>query len=831
MLARLMAAGLPIPDGVVLLPAAFDPSCNLKPAAQAEIERLLPSLFPGESAFAVRSSAADEDGAEHSLAGQLDSHLDVSPAFVPSKAEQVARSGRSPRIMAYRAERGLPPEGPMPAVLIQPMIAARSAGVAFSADPVSGRRSDCIVAAVHGNGEKLVSGASDAETWRVPDEGTPTCESQPAHVPVLTPEDAARVAHLARDCQRHAGPPQDIEWAMDASRLWLLQSRPITTLASRPDPDGEFRIWDNSNIAESYNGVTTVLTYSFVRHVYEQVYQRLLQLLGVRQKLITGLRPDFARLLGFLRGRIYYDLIAWNRFIALLPGFSFNRKAMEGMMGVQETMPPEGIRAIEAARPEQDRLVAAWGLTKAAACMAWHLCTLPRTAERFQERLDSALAEPAEALADLRLDQLAARYRDLERRLLDDWDAPLVNDLYAMIFFGALRGLTQRWTGVEHLHNDLVCADGCIISAEPAKRMRHLASLAAAAPFFAELLRTASLADIQAAMPEHAGFATAYAAYVERFGERCIEELKLETATLADDPLPLLRSVGELALRPPADAATAHARDAQALKLEAEAAVAEKLKGKPFRRLLLRFVINQARARIRMRENLRFERTRLFGRVRRIFLAMGRRLHEAGRLADPRDVFHLETTEILGFVEGTATSTDLAALAALRKAEYDANLAGPKPGDRIYTRGAVHVGNDFAPAPRTPTEADALDTRKGLGCSPGTARGPARVVLDPRNARIVHGEILVAPRTDPGWILLFPPAAGLVVEHGSMLSHSAIVSRELGLPCVISLAGASTWIATGDIVELDGSTGQVRIVERAAAAPEGQPNPTATPAP
>jgi phosphoenolpyruvate synthase/pyruvate phosphate dikinase len=92
-------------------------------------------------------------------------------------------------------------------------------------------------------------------------------------------------------------------------------------------------------------------------------------------------------------------------------------------------------------------------------------------------------------------------------------------------------------------------------------------------------------------------------------------------------------------------------------------------------------------------------------------------------------------------------------------------------------------------------------------------RGPARVVVDPRNTELRRGEILVAERTDPGWVLLFPLAAGLLVERGSLLSHSAIVARELGLPTVVSVEGVTRWLKDGDWVELDGANGTVTRLE------------------
>lgn len=102
------------------------------------------------------------------------------------------------------------------------------------------------------------------------------------------------------------------------------------------------------------------------------------------------------------------------------------------------------------------------------------------------------------------------------------------------------------------------------------------------------------------------------------------------------------------------------------------------------------------------------------------------------------------------------------------------------------------------------------ETRRGLGCCPGVVRGRARVVSDPRHAALDKGDILVAERTDPGWVMLFPAAAGLLVERGSLLSHSAIVAREMRLPAVVAISGVTRWLKDGDWVEFDGSTGIVR---------------------
>ena len=222
-------------------------------------------------------------------------------------------------------------------------------------------------------------------------------------------------------------------------------------------------------------------------------------------------------------------------------------------------------------------------------------------------------------------------------------------------------------------------------------------------------------------------------------------------------------------------------------------------------------MLGQAKRRVRDRENLRLERTRLFGRVRRIFLEIGRRLNELDLLDEARDVFYLEVDEVLAFADGRATTTDLRALASLRKREFHAFADGPAPDDRFETRGPVYHGHDFRRS--HPRVAEAGDERKGLGCSPGIVRGPVRVVNDPTKVDPQHGAILVAAHTDPGWIMVFPSALGVLVERGSLLSHAAIVARELGIPAVVSVPGLTRWLKDGNIVEMDGSSGVVRRLD------------------
>lgn len=865
-LAALAEAQFPIPPWFVVSTAAFQESISLDLRSALEsgdherllgvLEQLAPGddlrgeiaaalslLCPDGETVAVRSSALDEDGSEHSFAGQLDSYLFVTPADVADKVAAVWRSGFSERVLAYRREKGLSPLPSPPAVLVQRMAIADAAGVAFSADPVSGRRGIAVVSGVYGQGTSLVSGESDADTWRVDRSGVvieeQIADKRMAHradpgsregvrgeavmpglsnKPCLDPEQVLAVAELARRAARHFGQPQDIEWAFENGTLYLLQSRPITSLTAFPDPDGCLNIWDNSNIAESYGGVTTPLTFSFARHIYEEVYRQFCRIMSVPAAAIAANEHIFPRMLGLVRGRVYYNLLNWYRLLALFPGFSTNRRFMEQMMGVKDGMPEAVIDesvATYRVSPWRDRLNQIGSLCG----LVRNLWGLKVSIPRFYKRLNTALAVPDPPLEEQRPDELAAHFRMLEAELLTRWDAPLVNDFFAMVFYGLLRKLTAAWCGddQETLQNDLLSGEGGMISAEPARRVREMAVIAAGDTALTELLATGDVVSIDRAIAEHSQLCMLYGAYLERFGDRCLDELKLESATLHDDPRPLQRSIGEFARRINSGGA-GRPIDEAAIRREAEERVNAVLAGSPLKRMFFAWVLKQARTRVRDRENLRFERTRLFGRVRRVFVEMGKRFRADGILDDPRDIFWLEKDEIFGFVEGTASSINLRGLAVLRQAEFDGWRAMEKPADRFDTRGMVSHAQACRSTAAVPAEPQG-DTLKGIGCCPGVVRGVVRVITDPREAVIRQGEILVAERTDPGWIMLFPACSGLLVERGSLLSHSAIVAREMGIPAIVSIPGITSWLKNGDLVEMDGASGLVRRLPQ-----EGQPD-------
>ena len=794
-LAKLVKNGFRVPEFFVIMPAAFHDG-KLLIGAQEALVRAVNKL--GDGPFAIRSSARDEDGMKHSHAGQFLSLLNISSDDVATAATRVSQSGQQNSVKAYRENRGLKGDGECLAVIVQRLINARCAGVMFTADPVSGRRDHIVISATEGLGDRLVSGEVDGESYVI-DRNTGKTLTQPTSPKTLGKQDLQELVSLAKRIEKTTGRPQDIEWAFEDQKLYLLQSRPITTqLRSAPVSDNTVTIFDNSNIVESYPGLVSPLTFSFAQHVYAKVYRTFLFLVGVNSNTIRAHGAHFDNMLARIDGRVYYNLINWYRLLALLPGYRVNREHMETMMGVGEPLPRDIANALAPPPATGFARVSEYGrMGWMAARLGYSALRLPSTIKKFNTRLQNALKTERSTLKKRPLTSLAGEYRRIETELLEHWDAPLINDFLCMMAFGASRKLMERWAGKKGIaiHNDIMIGQGDIISAEPPRRIKKMAELISNN---SELIEALARGDI-VATDNHLELKAKINNYIEKFGDRCTEELKLESVTLFEDPRPLLSSIA-------AAAKISKTSNHETTKTPHDSLDSIFPKN-PIKRTLARSALNWAKARVRDRENLRFERTRIFGHARQVFLAIGEQFHAKGLLNHPRDIFYLTVQEVLGAIEGNGISTSLNDLSAIRKKEQEMNAEKPDPPERITLKGAAITNSaTIDGTQRIPTKADL----QGTGCSAGRVKAPARVVINPHNESLAPGEILVARYTDPGWIALFTNASGIVVERGSLLSHSAIVARELGIPCVVGVKNATKHITTSELIEIDGTTGTVR---------------------
>ena len=457
---------------------------------QIQYEKELSSIlekYGSDKLWAVRSSASSEDSLKNSFAGQLDTFLFVPTDKVKETITKVWDSIFSEHFLEYSKEKNIS-VSESPAVLVQLMVNADSAGVGFGVNPVT-QDKEYVISSVFGLGNLLVSGESDADTWIIKNDkieytdiankpkkevlnktlyGTEIINVDNPDSPSLTEEQIFTIQKIIHKVSLFYGHPQDIEWAIENNIVYLLQSRPITTIN-----EGTEILWDNSNIAESYGGITTPLTFSFAKKAYENVYRQLCLILSIPKNKIDQNDIAFRNMLGLVKGRVYYNMNSWYKTLALLPGFSLNKTFMEQMMGVKEQISDDLFEEIQS-NLNKNRLSDLYNVGKTSFGLINSLRKLDKTVNDFYIRLEEALA-PRD-LNIMSLSDLMNYYNQLELKLLKKWDAPMVNDLFAMVFYGLLRKLGKSWCHDhnESMQNALILTQGGIISAEPAKLMKNM---------------------------------------------------------------------------------------------------------------------------------------------------------------------------------------------------------------------------------------------------------------------------------------------------------------------------------------------------------------------
>ena len=803
-------AGLPVPAWCVVTTHAYlahagaaRTTADLPGPLVGEITAALERLGPGT--LAVRSSATVEDSRVASFAGQFDTVLGVEGLTQVCRALlQVWRSTHTPRSDAALAQAGV--NQVAMAVVIQRQVAARWSGVLHTVNLTGERLDQILVGVVAGAGEKLVSGSDTGETWALPPPVrlTPTGDAPP----LIAREDLLAFIPLAKAAEAHFGSPQDIEFAHDGHTLQVLQSRPLTRLpgpfATDPRARADLQLWDSSNIAESYAGPTKPLTFSFIRQSYANVYRETGETLGLDLADVRENEPYYQRLLGYFQGRIYYNLLSWYQLVLQLPGGESNARHMEAMMGVKEPLPGAAARLPTRAK----RLRYLFGLISL-------YRQAPQRVHDFREHFERVYDKHRTACAaGASLHRLALTYRELERDLKGRWAAPILTDVFSMVFVGLVRGLAAKWDldRDEPVTAELLAPRQGSLGTQPVVALENIARRIKERPEWRELFLALSPRQLLARLAndtELAPIASELASYLVEFGDRFAGELKLEEPPLKDNPewvLSLLKG---------------HVSRADDPRVRREAdrtrsrAVEERALGRLplLRRLALRWALRGARRFITYRETMRYDRSRLFGLIRDLLRAMGQRLFNAGELDSPDDVHYLSVEEVLGYAEGTALTTALAVQARLRRAEWDRDRKLAPPPERFWTVGAAYSWTPLMPRVAEPAAPTGSADLTGIACYPGVVKAIARVVLDPANAPDLTGCILVARSNDPGWVTLYPGIRGLVLERGSVLSHAANMAREMGIPAILGVADLLARVKDGDTLELDAGRGTIKIVK------------------
>jgi pyruvate,water dikinase len=810
----------------------------------AELEETVRTVF-GADYVSVRSSAADEDGARHSFAGIHESFLYVRGlSEITQRIRDVWASGYQERALLYRLRNKLSLHPVPMAVLLQRMVNAETSGVVFTADPSTQDPHRLVISALYGLGEGLVSAGLDADTFAYDKRtGVFTATTVPKRTrymldtergnglreapveeavqekPALSEEQLLLLAQTALKIERRYGRPQDIEFCFDANgQLYLLQTRAITTVEEYGPAAGYHQIWDNSNIIESYSGVTSPMTFSFIRHAYSVVYTCFSEVMGIPPEIIRENQTVYRNMLGLFDGQVYYNLPNWYRLVRQFPGYAYNKAFMESMMGVKDTA--------DADTPVQKQAgafrrycVELPKLIGLASRMLYRFRSLRQQVPAFSQHFDHYYNQwAAMDFKRMQPHELMQVYLDMEKHLLRNWKTPIINDFYVMVFYGTLKACCKKWCRDEQgtLQNSLICGEGEIESTQPTRMLMKLASTIKADAALSKLFLEHAPLELLQLIPrreETRHIAEAVAEYLKLYGFRCVNELKLEEPSLHETPEFVYQMIANY-VRMDASLLDLTAQDAREKAIRAEAEERAFASLSPFRKTVFRMLLRHARAGVKNRENMRFARTKIYGLLRLLLQAIGETFAREGLIDTPHDIFYLTIEEVWDFVKGTAVTRQLRALVALRKSEFDGYRTQERtPDDHFETYGMAYHRNSFRNAtPRASSGVAEDGALHGIGCSPGVVEGIVRVIHSPRSDARLNGEILVAARTDPGWVPLYPSVSGLLIERGSILSHSAIVAREMGLPAIVGIPNLLKTLHDGQRVRMDASSGTVTLL-------------------
>ncbi|HEV2888115.1 MAG TPA: PEP/pyruvate-binding domain-containing protein [Jatrophihabitans sp.] len=806
---------------------------------RASLDSCFDSLAGPDGLVAVRAcvvsqpgdSDSGEDSASDPFAGLSDSFLYVRRAELADRVAACWASAFNPEAVLYRAHREMDPFAARVAVGVQRMVMGVRSFVAFTRNPLDGS-AQCVIAAAYGIGEGVVQEKADVDHFFIdratadiqahvavksravgwdperPDQGPVaiTVEAELASVPVLDDDQIRQITAVATRVEELFGVPQDIEGTLDRDgRIYLVQARPIAAgpVTGQPAADrSPVILWDNNNITESFPGVSCALTYSVGRELFEVGFSDLYRRMGVPARVIRRNQPRLRQMIGYLDGHVYYAIDNWYQLHAMMRCFRPLWSTWEQALGLAG-------RASGAA--ETHPVGRALDLAEIAVRSTAH----PRRVREFlswwdgyHARLDVSAMSPSEVVT---------AYRDLWTQVSSRWGVTLVNGVFLFTANWAVNGLLGRWAPAadRSLVNGMLNGGRQNRSAQALHSALALASLAARSP----ALREALLSDTDprqlwtelTAGSHGTQFAAALCEHIRRFGDRGLQDLKLEAITPREEPWTVLHAVRAYLRQGKT------VRDSLATGKRVRRQARRELRRhcrNPAERAVLAVLFTAMRTLLRVREDTRFCRSQLFGDLRALLLRQGAHLVAAGRLDQPRDVLDLTVEEVLGAFDGTVAGADLRGLAAVRAAERARWIKADRTFPaRLRTDADLPVTLAL-PAPSSVRGPSGPGVLTGLASSSGTVRGRAMVVLDPTvTADETRDRILVARETDPGWLFLMMSAKALVVERGTLLSHTAVTGRLLGIPTVVAVPDATTRIPDGSLIEVDGAAGTVRILD------------------
>ncbi|TQM09278.1 PEP/pyruvate-binding domain-containing protein [Pseudonocardia kunmingensis] len=793
-LGRMIRAGERVPAGFCVTAAAHDRALAASGVLDEDLRREIVQAYEqlGAGPVAVRSSATAEDLPDASFAGQHETLLNVRGA--DELVDAVRRCWGSldePRARAYREAAGIAEGSVRMAVVVQRMVDPAAAGVLFTANPITGCRTEMVVDAVAGLGDVVVDGSAPADHYVV--------NGREPLMPAGGCLDAARLSQLraaGERLQRSAGAPQDVEWAFDRDEtLWLLQSRPITTLfplprSDRPGP----RVYMEGGHMQGMLRPFTPMGMAAMRAAMADY----LETVGVPADPFIG-HPGLID----VAGRMYLDLTAFARskaFRSRLPG------SMElygpRVSGAMRWVLDDPRFAPVPGRPYRLRTVLPAALRLAPGMLAGFVgaAVAPVRARERAIRATAAIrrrSRPPEALTSTN-DRLRFAMTTMRvflgpgmREMLPPIWAALFTRVGAVALLGGIATeseVDETLRGMPHnvtTEMDLALWQLATAAAEHRDLLLHTPPPELAARYLAGELPEIGLGG-----------------FLQRYGHRGAAEIDVGVPRWAEDPAPVFAAIaGYLRVTDPDQAPDRRfARAAGEAEAKIDELVRRGRRTRPVRARLAGVLLRRARAIAGLRELPKFAWLYTFAAMREQLLAAGAELTERGLLERADDIMFLNFREAFAAVDGA----DMRALVIERRAEYAREMRRRRVPGLLLSDGT----DPETLVPRAPASDGTLT---GLAAAAGTATGRARVILDPANARVEPGEILVAPTTDPGWTPLFLTAAGLVTETGSPMAHGPTVAREYGIPAVICVPDATQLIETGQLVTVDGAAGTVAV--------------------
>ncbi len=808
-LGELSRAGFPVPEGFVLTTAAFDRflACNpLGPDSSPEkvAAGLLPAdvehaLFAavaelGDVPLAVRSSGVAEDLSGASFAGQYATVLGVRGADAVSDAvRRCWASSFSQHVAAYRAKQRVKEIAGM-AVLIQCLVHADAAGVAFTANPVSGDRTETAVSAVRGMGERLVSGQASPDEWLVKDDKA-FCTRAPERA--IDSAQAQAVAGLARRVEAHFGSPQDIEWAFADGRLVLLQARPITTMPERApvpvpvEPPPGFWQREISHYPRPLSPM--------FRIIQEGFNAALRQMMGEFSLLVEAV--EFREIGGWVYQR-------------MVPLGGKDIKAPPAWLM------PLLIRIVPQIRVRIRGAVAAVRSDKAGSFIQrWYAEWKPDLIAGIARLRQANLA----ALSDEALDLHLAGVLDFFRRSLGIHTR--VNGA-VLVSLGGIAFACRDLLGWSDRKMFDLLSGLSEKSCEPSRRLARLAQMARERPRIRRLLEQPDGRTVEHLAEADGDFAEAFASYQREFGCRTLHG-EVAEPTLAETPSLVLGLIRDQLVR-------GYNPDADASKLERmRAATIEEartvLAGPPVRdRELFGRALTRAERAYPVREDNQFYCVSApMALMRYALLELGGRLVSHKQIGRRDDVFFFEWEEARAALRDGGDRHSVVALRKMERIRVEAHPGpasygrdpGPPPSlaalpaEARFLMEAMLWANQkvFEPAHGGHTTATGT-TLHGAAASPGVYTGPVRVIMNESEfAKLQPGDVLVCPITSPVWSVIFPSVGALVTDTGGILSHSAIIAREYRVPAVVATGNATHLLRDGQIVIVDGNVGTVEL--------------------